>query len=489
MTAPRLSIPDHLKPADGRFGSGPSKVPAAALSALAATGAALLGTSHRQAPVKALVARIRAGLAELFTLPDGYEVVLGNGGSTAFWDAAAFGLVRAPRGPPGLRRVLGQVRRRHARRARSSTTRTSSGPTTAAAPTLTAVPGADVYAWPQNETSTGVALPVRRVPGADPDALMLVDATSAAGAMTVDLAETDAYYFAPQKAFAAEAGLWLAICSPAALGRIDAVRAERWAPPVARPRHRPRQLAASDQTYNTPAIATLWLLAHQVEWLLAAGGLTWAAKRSRRLGPAALRLGRGRRRSPPRSSPIRRCAARWWARSTSPTPSTPTALAATLRANGIVDTEPYRALGPQPAAHRHVPRRRPRRRRGAHRLHRLGRRTALSAPVRGVCSPDRPVPRTYRRAMRQLRLVHRSEDGSLVVETLDADEQFSLPVDAVLRTAVRADLPRPARRPPAGRRAPAPVSATGEAPIGPREIQVRVRAGESPEPSSPRPTA
>jgi phosphoserine aminotransferase len=342
VTAPPIRIPDLLKPRDGRFGSGPSKVPAEAVHALGDTGATLLGTSHRQAPVKALVARIRAGLGELFSLPDGYEVLLGNGGSTAFWDAAAFGLVRecaahlvcgefsakfaaVTRGAP----FLGEPRVRSAEYGR--------------APELAPEAGADVYAWPQNETSTGVALPVRRVAGADPDALMLVDATSAAGGMAVDLAETDVYYFAPQKAFAAEAGLWLAVCSPAALERIEAVRAQRWAPPsldlvLARDNSR------KDQTYNTPAVATLWLLAHQIDWLLDAGGLAWAAARtaesSRRLYHWADASSYAK---PFVDDPLLR----------SPVVGTidldasvdAATVAGVLRANGIVDTEPYRGLG------------------------------------------------------------------------------------------------------------------------------------------------
>ena len=200
-----LEIPQHLLPADGRFGSGPSKVPADALARLAATGTTLLGTSHRQPPVRDLVARIRRGIGELLALPDSYEIVLGNGGSTAFWDAAAFGLVR----DRALHIVCGEFSAKFAAVTAGApflgepeVRRAEYG----SAPGFEAVDGIDTYTWPQNETSTGVALPVQRVPGADPDALMLVDATSSAGAMHVDLAQSDVYYFAPQKAFAAEAG-------------------------------------------------------------------------------------------------------------------------------------------------------------------------------------------------------------------------------------------------------------------------------------------
>jgi phosphoserine aminotransferase len=342
VTATRITIPEHLKPADGRFGSGPSKIPADAVALLGATGGSLLGTSHRQQPVKSLVARIRTGLAELFSMPDGYEVLLGNGGATAFWDAAAFGLVRersshlvcgefsskfaaVTKGAP----FLGEPRVHKAEYG--------------SAPRPVAEPDVDVYAWPHNETSTGVALPVLRVDGAARGALMLVDATSAAGGLPVDVGETDVYYFAPQKAFAAEAGIWLALCSPAAIERIAAVRAGRWAPPsldltLALDNSR------KDQTYNTPAIATLWLLAHQVEWLLSEGGLDWATKRT---ADSSQRLygwaDASSYATPFVADPVLR----------SPVVGTidlaesidAAAVAATLRANGIVDTEPYRALG------------------------------------------------------------------------------------------------------------------------------------------------
>ena len=336
-----IVIPDKLKPRDGRFGSGPSKLPADALAELAATGTNLLGTSHRQAPVKELIGRVRAGLHEFFDLPDGYEVLLGNGGSTAFWDIAPFGLIR----DRAQHVVCGEFSAKFA--AISAEAPFLGEPTvrrcdygSGTVPSLEA--GIDVYAWPQNETSTGVALPVERVEGAG-DALMLVDATSAAGGMAIDISQTDVYYFAPQKVFAAEGGLWLAICSPATLERIAEVRATRWVPPsldltIA------RDHSAKDQTYNTPAIATLWLLARQIEAMAANGGLAWAVKRSQ---DSSARLYD-------------------WAESTSyaqpfvadPAFRSPVvgtidllaevdaaAVAGALRANGIVDTEPYRALG------------------------------------------------------------------------------------------------------------------------------------------------
>ncbi|MGI8762034.1 MAG: phosphoserine transaminase [Jatrophihabitantaceae bacterium] len=341
MTAP-LTIPGNLKPRDGRFGSGPSKVPAAAVRALGETGASLLGTSHRQAPVRSLVGRIRAGLADLLSLPPGYETVLGNGGASAFWDAAAFGLIRRR----AQHLVCGEFSAKFA-------AVTAGAPFLAepllrraefgSAPSAQAVTGVDAYAWPQNETSTGVALPVTRVAGADDGALMLIDATSAAGGMAVEVSESDVYYFAPQKALAAEAGLWLAAFSPAALERAAALKDERWLPPsldltlaIANSR--------KDQTNNTPAIASLWLLAHQLDWLLAAGGLRWAAARS---ADSAGRLYAWAEKSSYATPFVTDPAVR------SPVVGTvdfvadvdAAAVAATLRANGILDTEPYRALG------------------------------------------------------------------------------------------------------------------------------------------------
>ena len=341
MTA-QLTIPDDLKPADGRFGSGPSKVPAAAVHLLGATGGTLLGTSHRQPPVKALVRRIREGLTELLRLPDGYEIVLGNGGATAFWDAAAFGLVRER----AQHVVCGEFSAKFAAvtsdapfLAEPSVLRSDYGDGRDPEPE----DGVDVYAWPHNETSTGVALPVRRVTGTDDGALMLVDATSAAGGIEVDVAETDAYYFAPQKAFAAEGGLWLAALSPAALARAAQLTADRWQPPSL-DLTLAIENSRKDQTYNTPAIASLWLLAHQVEAMFDAGGLAWAAKRT---ADSSGRLYTWAEASVYATPYVTDPALR------SPVVGTidfaetvdAAAVAAVLRANGIVDTEPYRALG------------------------------------------------------------------------------------------------------------------------------------------------
>ncbi len=341
--APAIVIPAALRPADGRFGSGPSKVPGEAVARMAAH--APFGTSHRQLPVRDLVARVRAGLRELLAVPDGYEVLAGNGGSTVFWDAAAFGLVRHR----AQHVVCGEFSAKFAAittgapfLADPDVRRADPGTGTGTDPV--AVPGVDAYAWPQNETSTGVTLPVARVAGADDGALMLVDATSAAGAIRTDLAQVDAYYFAPQKVFAAEAGLWFAVLSPAALERVAAVAADgRWTPPsldLGLALTNSRQ----DQTYNTPAIGSLWLMAHQVDWLLGHGGLAWA---ERRCALSSSRLYRWAERSdyarPFVAEPARR----------SPVVGTidldagvdAALVAATLRANAILDTEPYRGLG------------------------------------------------------------------------------------------------------------------------------------------------
>jgi phosphoserine aminotransferase len=336
-----LTIPADLKPKDGRFGCGPSKVRPEQLQALAAAGD-LFGTSHRQAPVKNLVGRVRDGLRQLFSVPDGYEVILGNGGSTAFWDAAAFGLIEKR----SLHLTYGEFSAKFA-------SCVVKNPFVGEPIIVKADPGGapkpqsddsvDLIAWAHNETSTGVAVPVQRPDGSG-DALIAVDATSAAGGLPVDITEVDAYYFAPQKNFAGDGGLWIAILSPAALARIEAIAASgRWVPdflslPIA------VDNSTKNQTYNTPAIGTLILLAEQVDWLLGNGGLDWAVKRT---ADSSQRL------------------YSWAQEATFATPFVTdpelrsqvvgtidfsddvdaAAVAATLRANGIVDTEPYRKLG------------------------------------------------------------------------------------------------------------------------------------------------
>ncbi len=340
-TVTHIVLPDDIKPADGRFGAGPSKVPADALEALAATGTSLMGTSHRQAPVRDTVGRVRAGLRELFSLPDGYEVVLGNGGATAFWDIATFGLIREK----SQHLSFGEFSSKFAKAAAAAPFLAEPSVITSdpgSLPTPVAEEGVDAYAWAHNETSTAVMAPVQRV--ADDDSLVLIDATSGAGGLPVDLSQVDAYYFAPQKSFASDGGLWIALMSPAALERAASIAAgDRWVPaffdlPTA------IDNSAKNQTYNTPSVATLFLMAEQLDWMNGQGGLEAMVKRTTASSEALY----------------------GWAERTSYT--TPYVVdpehrslvigtidfdesisadrvAATLRANGIVDTEPYRKLG------------------------------------------------------------------------------------------------------------------------------------------------
>lgn len=338
-----IAIPAELLPADGRFGCGPSKVRPEALAGLAATGRGYLGTSHRQPGVRSVVARVRAGMRELFRLPADYEVVLGNGGATAFWDIATFGLIQ----DRSQHLSFGEFSAKFATAARQAPflgdpTVIASEPGTHPQPHAEA--GVDVYALTHNETSTGVAMPIRRVAGADPDALVLVDATSGAGGLPVDPAEFDAYYFAPQKCFASDGGLWIALLSPAAQARIEAISAAgRWMPAsydlsIALSNSR------QDQTYNTPALATLFLLADQLEWLNDRGGLDWATART---ADSAGRLYTWAEKVPYASPFVADPAQRSNVVGTIDFSDAvdAAAVAKVLRANGIVDTEPYRKLG------------------------------------------------------------------------------------------------------------------------------------------------
>ncbi|HEX4018496.1 MAG TPA: phosphoserine transaminase [Frankiaceae bacterium] len=338
-----IEIPADLLPEDGRFGCGPSKVRPAQVDALHATGRSLLGTSHRQKTVKSLVGRLRAGLGDLFTLPDGYEVVLGVGGATAFWDIATFGLVRER----SQHAVLGEFSSKFAASTRGAPFLGEPSIVEAApggAPTFAAETGIDVYGQPHNETSTGVAMPVRRVTGADDGALLLVDATSGAGGLPVDIAECDTYYFAPQKCFASDGGLWVALMSPAALERAKSIAAsDRWIPPFF---DLPTAIDNSrlDQTYNTPALATIFLFAEQVAWMLDQGGLKWCVSRttessSKLYGWAE----RSAHAQPFVSDPQLRSLVVGTIDFDSSIDAA--AIAATLRANGVLDTEPYRKLG------------------------------------------------------------------------------------------------------------------------------------------------
>jgi phosphoserine aminotransferase len=332
-----ISIPAELLPADGRFGCGPSKVRPEALQALVRDGAAIMGTSHRQAPVKGLVHRIREGLGTLFDLPAGYEVVLGNGGTTAFWDAAILGLIQH-RSAHG---TYGEFSAKFAQGAAEAPF-LEDPVVVSAEPGSLALPRAhaDVVAWAHNETSTGVMVPVHRVG----DGLVLVDATSGAGGLPVDVSESDVYYFAPQKSFAADGGLWIALMSPAARERVAEIDASpRWIPEFL-------SLAtaldnsAKDQTYNTPAVATLWMLADQVEWMNANGGLDWCVQRTTQSSSILYGWAEGAAFAEPF---VKDQSKRSLVVGTIDFDEDvdAAAVAATLRANGIVDVEPYRKLG------------------------------------------------------------------------------------------------------------------------------------------------
>ena len=338
---PQLTIPSSLLPEDGRFGCGPSKVRPDQLAHLVSAGTSVLGTSHRQAPVKDLVGRVQTGLAELFRLPDGYEVVIGNGGSTAFWDAAAFSLIEKR----SQNLTFGEFGSKFAQAAGAPFLE---APMVIEAPAgsrseIEIMPGIDVYAWPHNETSTGVMAPVIRAAG-DPGALTVVDATSAAGGIDFDASQADVYYFAPQKNFASDGGLWFGLFSPAAIERVEHVDAsERWIPEFLSLRNAVDN-SRLKQTLNTPALSTILLMENQIDWVNGNGGLAWADARTRESSSVLYD---------------------WAAASAYATPFVTNpehrsqvvvtidfddsidaaGIAKTLRANGIVDTEPYRKLG------------------------------------------------------------------------------------------------------------------------------------------------
>lgn len=343
MSTPEVTIPQNLLPQDGRFGAGPSKVRADQVQALVAAGSKLLGTSHRQAPVKNLVGSVRQGLTQLFSAPEGYEVILGVGGSTAFWDAASFGLVRSQ----AQHLSFGEFGSKFAKA-------TDRAPFLEASSILTAAPGTrpepqaeagvDVYAWPQNETSTGVAAPVRRVSGAADDALVLVDATSAAGGLPVDVSQADAYYFAPQKNFASDGGLWLALFSPAALARVEEIKASgRWIPDFLDLKTAVDN-SVKDQTYNTPALATLVMLDNQIQWMNSNGGLDFATART---ADSSNRVYTWAESSSFATPFVTRPEDRSAVITTVDFDDRVDAatVATVLRANGVVDVEPYRKLG------------------------------------------------------------------------------------------------------------------------------------------------
>jgi phosphoserine aminotransferase len=340
---PEIVIPAGMLPGDGRFGSGPSKVRAEAVQSLVSSGKGLLGTSHRQKPVKAVVGRLRSGLRELFNLPEGYEVVLGNGGTTAFWDVATFCLIEQH----SQHLVFGEFSAKFAAAAKAAPW--LSGPDVIESPVGThpsaeGCEGTDLYALTHNETSTGVMMDVRRPEGADNGALVAVDATSAAAGLRVEASEFDVYYFAPQKGFASDGGLWLALLSPQAVARTERVKASGRFMPAFLDLSIALDNSRLDQTYNTPALATLLLAVDQLEWILGNGGLEFSAGRCD--GSAEILYG--------------------WAESSAyaePFVAKPDErshvvgtidfdqsvdadlVAKVLRSNGIVDTESYRKLG------------------------------------------------------------------------------------------------------------------------------------------------
>jgi phosphoserine aminotransferase len=347
QTETALKIPEELKPADGRFGSGPSRVRPEQLAHLATDGVTVMGTSHRQKPVKELVASVRAGVRELFSAPDEYEVALGNGGTTAFWDAATCCLVS----DRALHLTYGEFSSKFAACTRAAPfldepVIDSAEPGDAPDPVGIQAADADVVAWAQNETSTGVMVPVIRPPGAG-DALVLIDATSGAGGLPVDVSQADAFYFAPQKAFASDGGLWLALLSPAALRRIETLVTERprgrWIPDflslaIA------LENSAKDQTYNTPAIATLFLLADQLDWMLELGGLEAMVARTRESSAVLYGWAEAHEFATPFVTDVEKRSLVVGTIDFSDEIDA-TAVATTLRANGIVDIEPYRKLG------------------------------------------------------------------------------------------------------------------------------------------------
>ncbi|MDN5894094.1 MAG: phosphoserine transaminase [Nocardioides sp.] len=338
-----VQIPTDLLPSDGRFGAGPSKIQTSHLDALAATGDTLLGTSHRQAPVKDTVGRVREGLKALFDVPADHEVVLGNGGATAFWDIATYGLIREK----SQHLAFGEFSSKFAKAAKAAPWLADPSvieSPTGSRPDAVAEEGVDVYAWAHNETSTAVMAPVVRPAGASEDSLVLVDATSGAGGLPVDLDQVDAYYFAPQKCFASDGGLWISIMSPKALARVEEIGASDRHVPAFFDLPTAIDNSKKNQTYNTPSVATLFLMAEQLDWMNANGGLKGMVERTTASSNALY----------------------GWAEKTSYT--TPyvenpdhrslvigtvdfdesidaAGIAKTLRANGIVDTEPYRKLG------------------------------------------------------------------------------------------------------------------------------------------------
>jgi phosphoserine aminotransferase len=338
-----ITIPDALKPADGRFGSGPSKVRKEQVDALASRWSDLLGTSHRQPTVKREVARLRGGLRELFVLPDDYAVVLGNGGTTAFWEVATFGLIRER----SQHLSFGEFGAKFAKSSSAAPFLSEPVILTSApgdAPDWSPQPGVDVYASPHNETSTGVSVRVGRVAGADEDSLMVWDATSAAGGLEVDPDDVDVYYFAPQKSFGSDGGLWVALMSPRALQRTNQIKASGRYIPAFLDLQTAIENSAKEQTYNTPALATIFLMAEQVDWFNAEGGMSFTTGRTSASSDILYSWAeKADYATPYVSDPQKRSHVVGTINLADGIDAS--AVTKALRTNGIVDTEPYRKLG------------------------------------------------------------------------------------------------------------------------------------------------
>ena len=343
MTTPEIAIPAELLPVDGRFGAGPSKVRPEQVNALAEVAGSFLGTSHRQKTVKSQVGRVRAGLRDMFSLPDDYEVVLSNGGSTAFWDVATYGLIR----DRAQFLTFGEFGSKFAKATKDAPwlgepTVINSDP--GSAPSFQAEAGVDFYGTPHNETSTGVAIKPTRVAGADADALMAFDATSGAGGLLVDPAEFDVYYFAPQKCFGSDGGVWFALMSPKAIARAAEISATGRHIPAFLDLSTAIENSRADQTYNTPALATIFMMAEQVDWFNANGGLSWCNKRTTE---SSAHLYSWAEANPLTSPYVTDPSLRSQVIGTIDFDDSVDAaeIAKILRANGVVDTEPYRKLG------------------------------------------------------------------------------------------------------------------------------------------------
>ena len=340
---PEIVIPADLLPVDGRFGAGPSKVRPEQIQALVEKSVSVMGTSHRQKPVKNEVAALRAGLAEMFTLPAGYEVVIGNGGTTAFWEVATFGLLR----DRAQFLTFGEFGSKFASSAKAapflgepSVIKSEPGD----APEFAAAAGLDAYCAPHNETSTGVAIPPVRPAGADKDALVLIDATSGAGGLPVDLSQVDVYYFSPQKCFASDGGLFVAIMSPAAIARAEEIKASGRYIPAFLDLMTAIENSRLDQTYNTPALATILMMNEQIKWFNANGGLDWCVSRTKESSDAIYEWAMASDFATPFvADPAKR--SQVVATVDFDESIDAGVVAKVLRANGVVDTEPYRKLG------------------------------------------------------------------------------------------------------------------------------------------------